>query len=48
MYRSADSDLPLVLNSKAEKSMNQTQAGRFGQAKREGMFSASEYPGPGK
>jgi len=41
-------DFPVILNSRAEKSMLQTQAAKFGNSRRIGVFDVSESPGPGK
>jgi hypothetical protein len=41
-------DLPEIINSKGERSMNQTRASRFGHAKREGIIVLTDNPGPGK
>lgn len=42
------SDFPIVLNSRGEKSMRQTQASKFGQSRRQGIFEPSDIPGPGQ
>lgn len=41
-------DFPQILNSKYEKSMEQTRTNKFGHAKRKGIYTLNDNPGPGQ
>lgn len=41
-------DFPKILNSKGEKSMEQTRTNKFGNSKRQGIYTLNDNPGPGQ